>query len=451
MYPGHELTAPLPSSVPSHAAHQVLRPLKVFLSFLMLMRVFGSLIKTPISQFYFTYIGIPLFFIEQTFAAWFILDRLLVKQGRFNRFDLIIIGVFLFMILQGGLATYFFYGQPIIKGMLQYKYWGLIWDSIIIMYLLRIRFLDISHLRDALLFGAWLQLPVFVVLIFVLNPSQFAGTLFVYCNEAKGGCQFEFDIFFFLFASIYYFIRLLQTNRLKYGLFFLLFFGYVFFVNQKRGVSMSLLATVGLFALFHLTRDKLIYYAMLSVLVLVAMAGMIKLFFPEVLERIIVQYTNAFEALSGQRTGEASADARLRESLIALKYLDRYPLSWLFGNGKLDLDWERTPVDFYHFYPSDLGLFGVIFQYGILGLFVGLMGFYGFVLFNHRRIHLFRENSFYLAIVYFLLFLFIRGLPTGGSFFDPGIATTSTFVGLHYFFYLMQKYPDRFPHSSIVR
>lgn len=441
MHTRHELTAALPAG--QAAVFDGYRALRVFLAYLILVRVFGTMIKTPLTQYYFMYVGLPVLALEIGFGVFFVLERLLVHRGRFNLYEFVIITLYVYMMLQGGLAAYFFYGQPVISGMLTYKFWGMVWDGLIVFHLLRIRFLDLTIIRDALLFGAWFHLPVFLLMLFTLNPAQFAGTLFVYCNEAKGGCQFEFEIFFFLFAAIYYYIKLIKTNKLQYGLFFLIFFSYIFFVNQKRGVSLSLLATVGIYSLLHMSRDKFIYYFLLAVTAVSVLIGALYLFFPEVLERIINTYTNAFMAIMGERTGEASADARIRESLIALKYLDKQPLGWLFGNGKLDTDWSGTPVDFLRFYASDLGIFGVIFQYGILGLIVGMSLMFLFAYRNHRRIVLFRQDAFYQGVLYFILFLFIRGIPTGGSFFDPGSATIATFVGIQYFFYYAELHPER--------
>ncbi|MCS6917800.1 MAG: hypothetical protein RMK52_04925 [Chitinophagales bacterium] len=441
MHTRHELTVPLPAG--HSALTDAYRALRVFVAYLIMVRVFGTMIKTPLTQYYFLYVGLPLLFVEIGFGLFYVLNRLLVNKGRFNVYEFVIILLYAYMMLQGGLAPYFFYGQPIFTGMTTYKFWGMVWDGLIVFYLLRIRFLDLTIIRDALLFGAWFQLPVFLLMIFTLNPSQFAGTLFVYCNEAKGGCQFEFEIFFFLFASIYYYVRLIKTNKLHYGLFFLIFFSYIFFINQKRGVSLSLLATVGIYSLFHMSRDKLIYYSFMAVLALGLLVGALYLFYPDVLDRIVNTYTNAFMAVMGERTGEASADARIRQGLIAMKYLDRYPLGWVFGNGKLDTDWPGIPVDFLRFYASDLGIFGVIFQYGVLGLLVGMSLLFLFALRNHQRVRLHRNESFYQAVLYFILFLFIRGIPTGGSFFDPGSATTATFVGIHYFFYFAELHYGR--------
>ena len=90
----------------------------------------------------------------------------------------------------------------------------------------------------------------------------------------------------------------------------------------------------------------------------------------------------------------------------------------------------------------DIGIIGIVWQFGIIGL---LLGFYQYVLVwrHHRRIKSYRKSSFYQAVLWFLIFFVVRGIPTGGSWFDPGIAIASTFVAIHYFFYYSELFPER--------
>ena len=85
-------------------------------------------------------------------------------------------------------------------------------------------------------------------------------------------------------------------------------------------------------------------------------------------------------------------------------------------------------------------MLGVIFQYGILGLLVGLMS-YVMVLVWNRRIKYFQNDTYYRAIKYFILFYAVRGIPTGGNFFDPGTSIVPFFIAIFYFFFYMETRP----------
>ncbi|MEO5673221.1 MAG: hypothetical protein ABIQ74_01105 [Chitinophagales bacterium] len=441
MHTGLELTAPS-FSAENPAQLTLKRVLKVLGVYGLFISAFGVLIKSPISLFYLIFVGYPLLFVYFTFFLIYFFDKLFNKAGSFSRYEYWAVIMIMYVMLSAGIMANIYYGQPVFTGMKSEKSWIPIFLGFLFFYLLKVKVIDLKIVRDALLFGAWLQLPVFVLLILTLNPNHYAGTLFVYCNSVKGGCQFEFDIFVFAFASIYYFIRFVRTNKLWYGIFFIVFFAYIFFVNQKRGTSLALAGTFGVYFLLNLKWDKIIVYALGFGTALISGILMLYFVFPDVLSRVQHMYYDVYQVLTGHQVAEASAQARIRESAIAFKYFARNDMSWLFGNGKTDNDWGGQPQDLDHYYPSDIGILGIIWQFGILGLLIGLYQYY-LVFSHHRKITTSRNSSFYQAVLYFLIFFFVRGIPTGGSWFDPGIAIASVFVAIHYFFYYTELHPDR--------
>lgn len=420
------------------------RRIKVLLVYFFFISIFGTLIKSPISLIYLVFVGYPLLFVYLSFTGIYLIDKLFVKRAGFNVYEIIICMLLTFIMLQAGFVTNFYFGQPVILGMLAEKSWIAILTGILMFYLLKSKTIDLTIVRDALLFGAWFNLPIYLAMIIGLNPNKFAGTLFVYCNSIKGGCQFEFDIFGFAFATIYYFIRYVRTSHIKYAFFFIGFFAYIFFINQKRGTSIALLGTVGLYFILNVTWEKIIYYTATFIIFITSALGALWLLRPDILARVTVMYTNVILALQGQETGEASADARIRETAIAFKYFNKHSFSWFFGNGKINNDWLGGPTaELGHFYASDIGVLGVVYQFGVLGLLLGLSQ-YWLVYRTHRRLNKeFRKDYFYQAILFFIIFFIVRGIPTGGSFFDPGIAIAASFVAIHYFFYYIQIHPER--------
>jgi hypothetical protein len=413
------------------------------MSLLLLLVVFmyGTLVKTPFFIYWFP-IGLGLLAIEIAFMFFYIIDSLL-RRGALNPLEFLLIGTVTFFPVYSAVVTWFYFGQPIMDGILIQKHWLQGIHGLVIFYLLKTRFVTLYELRDLQLAYPLVTMPLYVFILLTFNPNKYQGTLFVYCNTAKGGCQFEFEIMALAFASIYFFIRFLRSNNWKYGLLWLLFFGYIFFINQKRGTSVALLGTYGLYALLNLKADKIIYYSMTAVVVLLSAAGILYLFQPQILDRIISQYQNVVLVLLGEQTGESSADARIRESLIAFKYFEKNDFSVLFGNGRINPDWSSSVrAEFGHFYPSDLGMLGVIFQYGLLGLLVGYIGYF-MIIFWNRKIRFFQADNYFRAVKYFLIFYIARGIPTGGNFFDPGTAIVPFFIAIFYFFYYVESQPHK--------
>jgi len=393
-------------------------------------------------MYYLIYGGYPMLFVYTTFFLVYFYDRVYNKGQGFTRFEWWAMIMLTYILVVSGVMANIYYGQPIFTGMKSEKSWLAILSGFLWFYMLKTKAIDLSIVKDALLLGAWVQLPVFMTMVITMNPNKYNGTLWVYCNSVKGGCQFEFDIMVFSFASIYYFIRFVRTNKLWFGVFFVIFYSYIFFVNQKRGTSLALLGTVGLYFLIYQSWDKIIYYTLLSVTVLVAGVTLLYYIRPDIIARVLLEYGDVVAVLTGHHVAEASAEARIRESAIAFKYFDRNHFSWLFGNGKTDHDWAGQPPDLYHYYPSDIGIIGIIWQFGVVGFLLGFYQYY-LVFRHHMRIKSFKKSSFYQAILFFLVFFIVRGIPTGGSWFDPGIATAATFVVLHYFFYYIELHPER--------
>lgn len=442
MYTGLELTSQQAFAPATSARATWKRRLKVFGVYLLFVNVFGTLIKSPVTGFYLIFGGYPMLFVDLAFFLVYFGDKILNKEGGFTSFEWFVMLMLTYVMLQAGFVTNFYFGQPVFMGMTAEKSWLAILISILFFYLLRIKAIDLTMIRDALLFAAWFHLPIFLVLLATLNPNHYAGTLFVYCNSVKGGCQFEFDIFPFAFASIYYFIRFVRTNKIGFGVIFIIFFAYIFFINQKRGTSLALAGTIGLYYVLNLKFDKIMVYAIGFVLFFISGITFLYFFMPDILARLQLQYYDVYQVLTGHEVAEASAQARVRESAIAFKYFNQNDFSWVFGNGKINNDWSGHPIDLYHYYPSDIGILGIVWQFGVVGLLLGLTQ-YLIVLQNHIRIKSFKQSSFYQAVLYFILFFFIRGIPTGGSWFDPGIAIGAVFVGIHYFFYYVDRHPER--------
>ncbi len=409
--------------------------------FLILLYMFGTLVKTPFFVYWFPF-ALVLMMCEVLFMTIYIIDGL-INRGKFNSLELLIILTVTFFPIYSGIVTWFYFGQPVIEGILTQKPWLEGLNGLVIFYLLKTKWVTLYELRDAMLVYPFITMPLYVIIIFFFNPNKYAGTLFVYCNSVKGGCQFEFEIMALAFASIYFFIKFMRTNKLLYGLFWLLFFGYIFFINQKRGTSIALLGVYGLYALLNLKLDKIIFYALMAMVTLITGAGLLYLFRPDILQSIFLQYQNVVLVLMGDDTGESSADARIRESAIAFKYFYKNDFSFIFGNGRIDPDFKSGPgAEFGHFYPSDLGLLGVIFQYGILGLLLGEVGYF-MVYWWNKRVKTFQKDYFFQGVKWFLVFYLVRGIPTGGNFFDPGTSIVPFFFAVFYFFYYIEHRPEK--------
>ena len=171
MYQGLELPA---ISLPQQKASRfsLKRSLKVLGIYGLFISVFGVAIKSPISLYYLVYVGYPLLFVYFTFFLFFFFDKLYTKGRGFTRYEWWVMFMFLYIIIVSGAMADIYYGQPMFTGMKSEKSWVAIFTGILIFYLLKSKAVDLSIVKDALLFGAWFQLPFFLTLVFSLNPKS---------------------------------------------------------------------------------------------------------------------------------------------------------------------------------------------------------------------------------------------------------------------------------------
>jgi len=134
--------------------------------------------------------------------------------------------------------------------------------------------------------------------------------------------------------------------------------------------------------------------------------------------------------VSSEKSGDASANARIDETKIAWPFIEK---NMMFGSGALSNQWENG---FFgklgNFAPSDIGLIGVVFLYGIVGVLIFL---YQFV-FAWKFINIIpKKNSSILveSSISFLVFYFIHSLTTGKFIFHSYVS--SLFISILYISY----------------
>jgi len=55
---------------------------------------------------------------------------------------------------------------------------------------------------------------------------------------------------------------------------------------------------------------------------------------PDIISHITIMYTNVFEVLQGENTGELSADARAVQVVRAWEFFSKHPATIFFGNNR---------------------------------------------------------------------------------------------------------------------
>jgi len=347
----------------------------------------------------------------------------------------ILIPFFTFMIpLYSAIMAFLYWGQPIVFGISTQKFWFIGLSCIMVFYFLKAEYLSIKDIHVLLLSLGWICLFIYFSSELVFNARNFRGTNYVYCNLAKGGCGFRFSMIFISYATCFYLLKSIKEEKMIYLIPVLLFFSYLFFYNQKRS-TIIITGLLGVLMLlvnrnWKLTIRYSLYFTFLSITTII----LLLVFNPQKISIITTQYGNLFDVIQGEETNESSADSRLREMVFIYKVINEKPSTVIFGNGKWSDNWSNSPAIANKFYPSDLGIIGSVFVYGIVGVLLVHLQFV-FVIIMIRRKKYLLQNIIYLNFLWFLLYYYMAAILTGGIFFAAGPAICQMLIVLIYYFY----------------
>jgi len=247
----------------------------------------------------------------------------------------------------------------------------------------------------------------------MFDPSQFVSTdessKFVTLTEYRG-YRFRFQKYFITFGSIYYFVKYYSNNNPKDLLFLLLFLAFVFFIIKGRSHIMFLLMTFLLYYFFTYSLSRIVVILINLVFFMLAAIVAIQIVMPEYFETMGHVYTQLILVLLGQESWDISANARINAILIVFDYYQAHSLSIIFGTGSISNQWNEGYNSIYgYFYPSDIGIVGGLFLYGVVGfVFLCLIPF---IILIRTIIKVPNESEIFIVVLkYLLIFALLKSL-----------------------------------------
>jgi hypothetical protein len=311
--------------------------------------------------------------------AWFILCFLAFAgfyplwklQGglRFTHLELYTLAVLLVSAALPALRAYGAFGQPLIFGLLAQRSAALVATLLLLFSAIRSRTILVADLERALLIAAWTSFFLFSAMQLLLDPSRFSEYLGTFVQLGSEKYTFRLPSDFVLFGVIYYTLRGLRTRRKRnYLLAFVLFVSIIGVGGSMRMCSISLLLTFLIFLYRWRSLGHFLAATVRFSAVLVLLVAAVFLVSPAFIAARGASFSSAFQVVLGGGEGDdASANQRLVEVIVAAPYVQKHPL---LGNGELSHQWQGGPVFLTggYFHDSDIGLFGIVFGYGVFGL-----------------------------------------------------------------------------------
>mgnify|MGYP001601095136 FL=1 len=319
-------------------------------------------LRTPLYGFFLKVEAAFLVFVVLFCFAYF--ANLAVKKERFFPIEVYVISILILPAYSAYFALLNF-GQPFIYGFFACRQFYLVLTALLLLFLLRNRIINLSHVKASFIFLSWSCLLVYTILWLLIDPGSYdKKTLrdtfgsFIRIDAKVTGVQgLVFRIDFIVFGFFYYIINYFKTKRTLNIFYATLFFCYLFFFQLGRGVVVAVIMTTFVFFIkkvpFNFKIRTLTIFC-ISMFVLISATAIVA---PEFLKsstsRFTHMYTNAFITILGQNTDETSTSLRLVEFSNISKHIFEKPL---FGNGRFSFQWSgRGSAIVGFFAPSELG------------------------------------------------------------------------------------------------
>ncbi len=383
---------------------------------------------TPLAPLYniMTYIIVGILI---PFGLIYIFDKVFIKK-RFSTIDCLVVAMSMFT-FYCALTANMVFDQPLLKGIfVSGKTYLPIISIFLLYYLFKTEIISMYQYNIAMLVICWVNLVLYVYLMFTINPAVFKDTTdMVGYNPSKGGYVFNFPPSFIVYGIFFYFLDYtINKNRFSLILSFVLI-AYILFLDKGRIQFIAVIGSLALHTLWLLPIKSIVFRLVDILSITGLMLLIVYLIDPDLLLVVYNMFMVFAEAIFGIETGESSADARWIEIATVLSHFDKHPGHWIFGVGFIPRDdlWLR----FGYLYFTDIGIFGILFIFGIVGTTL-LFLFFLYPALVIRKIKNFKYDLIFNTIVASVFYLLITSGFTGGFAFAP-VSMLSIFMVLEYY------------------
>lgn len=339
-----------------------------------------------------------------------LIGKHMLDGGKYFSFERYIFALCL-MPIYSGVVAHLEFGQPLYYGVFSQRNIILIGASLILIYWVDKRGLTLEKIDKLLPSIGWFCLIFYSILVTTLNPSIYYG----YVGFVGGGVvepvHFILNSIFIIYTVLYYFLRGLKGGSLFNYVAMLIFLTYLIFIDGGRSKLLSLAIVI---IIIFVKKTSFFRMVLFSPFIIIGTGVLIYIayyFNSSYLDSFVVKFNDAISVvLTTEKSGDASANARIDEVNMVLPYIEK---NWLFGNGFLSHQWQGGFLSkLGMFAPSDIGLIGNIFVFGAFGVLVFLWQF----VYAWKFVRLTQKSNEIILIdasKYFLLFYFIHSLSTG--------------------------------------
>lgn len=354
-----------------------------------------------------------------------------VNKDKISHYEMLMLLMMIFPVWSA-IASFINFGQPLIYGIGTTRNFYLFLLGPFFYYLLHRKIITLPFLKNTMLAASWFTLAVFLTIYLTINPEKYPDRFFIGYNELKGGYIFKFNIALLIFALLYYSIRFLSSNRFLYLILSVPFYYMMLYIRQDRSIIIMSLFVLAVFYFRRVFFKSALRYSALIILMIFIGFFVIEITDYKPSEKSVDKFYNLWLTVTGRETDESATNIRRIEVIKAWPDIEK---RFLFGNGELSPRWRDGFSRIYgYFYPSDIGIIGILYLFGITGtLFL-------FIQFLFARKFVYKMNvddPFIIACAYYLLFCFFDTFTSGQSAFFP--ANSTVVMAILYYAYRNNK------------
>jgi len=335
-----------------------------------------------------------------------------LKRGglKFTSFELYIF-VLCLIPIYSAIGAYLEFGQPLIYGVLSERAILLIISSLLLIHAFRLGLINQKDIEGSFVYLSWIVLLICLLLNTFGDPAAYEGIAGLVSGNDMIGYEFIFPASLVAFAVIYYFMQGVKTGNVSLYLKVLPFLLFLVLVIAGRSLLVSLFIAIAILSWRYISFVRLTVWLPKALLVGVGVIVLLIAIKPTYMSDLGKKFDDAISVvLSGEAGNDASANARIYEIATAMPYIEK---NWLFGNGHLSHQWEDGyESKLGYFFPSDIGLVGILYKYGVFGLFI-FMGQFFFAYKYLKKIPKKERSVLALSVEGYLIYVACHSLVTG--------------------------------------
>ncbi len=354
---------------------------------------------------------------------------------RFSLFELYVLALMIIMPLHSALMANIEYNQPLYYGVLTQRSIFIASSSLILIYLIRRKRITTKGIEQVLFYLGWLCLLGYLAITLLMNPASFGRVPGFTSGGVIEPHHFIFNSVFVIYIIIFYVNRGLKRKNIQDYFLTLPFFIYLIFIDGGRSLLLSLVAAIWISIALKLSFLRVLIFTPIVILCASIVIGLMYYYQPGYMHKFENKLVAAVTVvLTREKSSDASANARIDEvEMVWPDIVNNLAL----GNGKLSQQWEGGYLSKVGvFAPSDIGLIGVLYMFGVVGMLVYLLQII-FGIKYYKLIPSENRTTLVEASAVFLIYYFIHSIFTGAFVYDVYISLM--FVAIINLSYLESK------------